>query len=122
LGRTLRAFQLETISLIGTNIRDLSPLEGLSNLRGLGLFIGLVEDISPLAGLTSLDVLDLSSNYVRDIRPLLANEGLGAGDVVSVQANCLDVSVGSESMSVIEELTRRGVEVHYKTQRQDCDE
>jgi Leucine-rich repeat (LRR) protein len=54
--------KLESLTLLGDSISDLSPLAGLVNLRHLDLTGNQIEDLSPLAGLVDLPHLDLSSN------------------------------------------------------------
>ena len=51
-------------------IRDISPLAGLTKLRKLGLGTNAIRDISPLAGLTRLRELHLGGNQILDISPL----------------------------------------------------
>ena len=51
-------------------IRDISPLAGLTKLRKLGLGTNAIRDISPLAGLTQLRELHLGGNQISDISPL----------------------------------------------------
>jgi hypothetical protein len=68
---------LDTLHLEGHNIRDLSPLVGLTNLTMLWLQYSenKISDLSPLAGLTNLTTLGFPSNEIIDISPLasLAN-------------------------------------------------
>ena len=61
---------VQTLSLSGTLVRDISPLARLTNLRTLYLSFTEVQDISPLAALTNLETLSLSRTQVRDISPL----------------------------------------------------
>ena len=49
---------------------DLSPLEGLSNLRWVNLYDNNISDASPLAALDNLRWLDLSENAVADVSAL----------------------------------------------------
>jgi len=58
------------LSLYYTELSDISPLAGLTNLTQLYLFNNKLSDISPLAGLTNLTQLDLSYNQLSDISPL----------------------------------------------------
>ena len=51
-------------------IKDLSPLAGLTRLRQLYLFFNDISDISPLSGLHNLEVLNLEDNFVKDLSPL----------------------------------------------------
>ena len=53
-----------------TNIRDLSPLAGLTNLTRLDV-VGTFDDLSPLAGLTNLTNLRIEGNLsFQDLTPL----------------------------------------------------
>lgn len=54
----------------GTQIKDLTPLSSLVNLRRLRIGNSNITDITPLAGLSSLYYLDLSNNHVNDLKPL----------------------------------------------------
>ena len=65
------ATQLEELRLWQhREIRDISPLAGLTKLRKLGLGDNVIRDISPLTGLTELRELHLGGNQIRDISPL----------------------------------------------------
>ena len=86
---------LQSLSLIGHSITDISLLSGLKSLTILELVSNQITDISPLSGLTSMATLDLSYNSITDIQPLLDNTGLGAGDTVNLWAtgvSCTDVA------------------------------
>ncbi len=108
---------LVTLCLYGNEITDLAALSGLVNLERLLLGANKITDLAPLTGLTSLRTLDLKGNNITNIQPLLANTGLGAGDSVNLQENCLDLDEGSPAMHVINILKDRGVEVTYEPQR-----
>ena len=62
---------LETLD-VGQNeeISDLTPLEGLTNLKVLDLADNNITDISKLSGLTSLMTLDLADNKITDVSTL----------------------------------------------------
>ena len=51
------------------------------------------------------------------IRPLLLNTGLGAGDVVNLGGDDLNLTAGSAAMTDINTLVARGVQVEYVPQR-----
>ena len=61
---------LDTLSLWGNQIADLSPLAGLTQLTYLNLGNNQVADVGPLAGLTNLQWLSLWGNEVADVGPL----------------------------------------------------
>ena len=77
-GRLQEAFRLlsklESLSLQRLSesrpVRDLSPLQGFSNVRWLSLGSNEISDLSPLRTLTALRELHLTANRVRDISPL----------------------------------------------------
>jgi internalin A len=69
--RPLAGFtNLTTLVLSGNQIKDISPLAGLTNLTVLYLSGNQIIDVSLLAGLTKLTVLSLSDNQIADISPL----------------------------------------------------
>ena len=97
----------------GASIRDLTGLEGATNLTGLDLLSNNISDISPVAGLTDLRWLDLSGNNISDILPLVANTGLKGGDTVYVQGNVLSyLSIHTH----IPILQSRGIRVYFDNQ------
>ncbi|MBO6550022.1 MAG: TIR domain-containing protein [Rhizobiales bacterium] len=61
---------LKMLSLSGTSVRDLTPLQKLTNLTVLDLSFTSVCDLAPLQSLTSLTMLDLSDTSVDDLTPL----------------------------------------------------
>ncbi|EAG8866756.1 class 1 internalin InlE, partial [Listeria monocytogenes] len=61
---------LKTMDLIYTDITDVTPLAGLSNLQVLNLDINQITDITPLAGLSNLQFLSFGSTQVSDLTPL----------------------------------------------------
>ncbi len=61
---------LETASLGGNRIADLSPLRYLEHLVGLYLNSNRIDDLGPLVGLTSLQQLHLMWNPVTDLTPV----------------------------------------------------
>ncbi len=68
---------LEELALYSCRqVRDITPLAGLTNLTKLRLPANSIEDVSPLAALTSLHSLSLSHNPVRDISPLAGLKNL----------------------------------------------
>ena len=63
---------LEVVLLEGNDIRDISPLSSLSNLKRLDLSSNReLTDVSPLSNLSNLEYLDISSiKKLTDITPL----------------------------------------------------
>jgi hypothetical protein len=65
------AVNLETLKLNQPgNIRDLSPLAGLHNLKHLQIDRSAIWDLRPLSGLTQLVILNLHGNNIYDLYPL----------------------------------------------------
>ena len=62
--------QLRELYLWSNQVRDVSPLAGLTNLEALSLSDNQVRDVSPLAGLTNLEYLSLGGNPIQDASPL----------------------------------------------------
>ena len=56
--------KVKSLDLYDTQVVDLSPLAGLTNLEVLDLCDTQVVDLSPLAGLTNLEVLNLRNTQV----------------------------------------------------------
>ena len=101
---------LTRLSLSNNNITDVSALSGLTNLTSLNLTYNNITDVSALSGLTNLTSLNLTYNNITDLAPLVANRGLGAGDVVLMEANPLSTT----SIAVhISALQTRGVSVSF---------
>ena len=59
-------------------IKDLSPLAGLSRLEWLDCNGNQIKDLSPLAGLSRLERLDCGKNQIKDLSPIqhLIDKGL----------------------------------------------
>ena len=62
--------QLRHLDLAGCKISDIMPLATLTQLRGLNLRYNLIEDITPLKNLTELTELRLNTNRIVDVSPL----------------------------------------------------
>jgi small GTP-binding protein len=61
---------LKTLSCIGNGMKNISTLQGMSQLRELYLRDNYLTDISALQGLNQLTLLDLSDNQLTDISAL----------------------------------------------------
>jgi len=56
------------LHIVGSNdLRDISPVNEMTNLKHLGLVGTQVKDISPVRALTNLEVLNVRNSPVRDI-------------------------------------------------------
>ena len=91
--------KLESLTLLGDSISDLSPLAGLVNLRHLDLTGNQIEDLSPLAGLVNLWHLDLTVNQIEDLSPLAGLVNLSYLDLSSNQIEDLSPLAGLVNLS-----------------------
>ena len=66
----LTTLHLQTNSLDESPLSDISPLADLTQLTSLIIGSSQIRDISPLAGLKQLTRLNLQANEIRDISPL----------------------------------------------------
>jgi V8-like Glu-specific endopeptidase len=73
-----RLLMLTTLNLRDRGLTDLSPLEGLQQLKKLDLSLNPLTDVTALAGLERLTALDLRATAVTDLAPLapLVQRGL----------------------------------------------
>lgn len=62
--------QLKYLGLGRNQIRDITPLADLTQLEHLYLNDNQIDNVSPLSGLTNLRILGLRNNQIRDITPL----------------------------------------------------
>jgi hypothetical protein len=90
------------------NLASLVPLSNLNSLSKLDLSSSNVTDIAPLSNPVGLAIVDLSWNKITDLGPLVDNQGIGAGDHISVKHNWLDCT---EQSANIQALRDRGVDL-----------
>jgi internalin A len=69
-GEITRLINLTMLNLSGTQVSDLTPLQGLRTLASLYLSGTQVSDLTPLQGLRTLASLYLSGTQVSDLTPL----------------------------------------------------
>ena len=100
--------KLRSLDLASNQIDDISALEGLTKLQFLSLYYNQLTDISTLQGLTNLQKLDLYGNQLTDLGPLVANLGLGSGDEIILQRNCL---VSEKAQQDVQTLKNRGAAI-----------
>jgi hypothetical protein len=89
---------LEFFELRDTNVADLTPLQGLTQITTLNIQNSLVMDLSPLQSLTGLHTLHLNSNFIHDISPLTSLPSLTQ---INLDGNLIEdltplLSVGSQ--------------------------
>lgn len=73
----------EKLNFSRKQIRNIYPLNKLSNVRGLMLYENQIADIRPLETMTGLEWLNISVNEVSDIEPLSELKALKFLDVSS---------------------------------------
>lgn len=81
--------QLRLLSLYGNEITDLTPLAGLTNLTELQLYENQIKNLTSLAELKNLEKLFLSKNKIIDVSPLasltkLEELNLGKNQIIAV--------------------------------------
>ena len=84
------------LNFIGTPIRDVSPLAGLTSLEHVNLTSTGVSDVNPLAGLTKLQGLYLTSTGVSDVSPLAGLTKLHISGLDEIQARATERSQSAE--------------------------
>jgi hypothetical protein len=80
---------LKSLGLNWTQVADLSPLEELNGLQNLGLSWTQVVDLSPLAKLKNLQVLGLRGTQVTDLTPLAGLNSIQSLDLSETQVTNL---------------------------------
>ena len=131
--------KLTKLSLDTNELTNITPLESLKNLEELNLFRNDISNIVALAGLTkltkltlgnnklknitslenliNLNTLGLAENEIDDITSLVDNLGLGNGDDILLEMNCLNIESGSDDRSNINVLLSRGAKVTFIEQK-----
>jgi len=117
--------KLEEVYLCGNHISDVSPLSELHHLEKLIMRGNRVKDISPLSELNRLKVLNLCKDVeeaggvlneeypLNDLSPALELENL---EELSITLNQLDITEGSATREIIQELKEKNVDVEYELQ------
>lgn len=86
----------------GVRIRDLSFLEGLTQLKELDLWDNDIEDLSPLASLTGLRELWLPYNLISDLSPLAGLDRLVQLHVYGNRITSLEPLRGLTSLNTLD--------------------
>jgi LPXTG-motif cell wall-anchored protein len=101
---------LEVLVLDSNEIKDISILSKFSKLMMLSLQGNKIKDITALAGL-DIEFLNIGYNEIEDISSLLELKNL---QYVLLMKNPLDLTEGSEALTVIQTLEDNGVTVNYE--------
>lgn len=83
------AVLLEELDLSNCELEDINALLGLTNLALLDLVGNQIIDVLPLSRMEAIESLYLDNNAIETLHPLLDNDGLGDGDIISVNGNPL---------------------------------
>ena len=86
----------------GVGVRDLSFLEGLTQLKELDLWDNDIEDLSPLAALTGLRELWLPYNLISDLSPLAGLDKLVQLYVYGNRISSLEPLRGLTSLNTLD--------------------
>jgi Leucine-rich repeat (LRR) protein len=106
--------ELKLLTLWNNGITDdvnggITPLAGLTGLTDLWLDFVYIEILTPLANLPNLEVLSLAGNYIiNDISPLINSAGLGQGDYVYLPSEIPSID------EVKEALENKGINVTFR--------
>ncbi|MBY0149062.1 leucine-rich repeat domain-containing protein [Neobacillus niacini] len=101
---------LEMLLLDNNEVKDISGLSQLTNLSMLSLQGNKIKEIQSLTGL-GFEILNIAYNEIEDISSLLKLENL---QYVLLMKNPLDLSEGSDALSVIQRLEDKGIMVSYE--------
>jgi Leucine-rich repeat (LRR) protein len=102
---------IERLDLGYNALTSIGPLQDLFAVSELDVSYNRISDATPVGGMVELVQLGMRNNLLSDIQPLVDNTGLGAGDVVNIQENCLGTGDAD-----IQTLLGRGVSVYYEPQ------
>ena len=86
--------QLKELGLTENQLSDITPLTGLTQLEALNMSRNQLSDISPLAGLTQLKTLALEGNQISDISPLAGLINLKGLSITGNQFNDISPIAG----------------------------
>jgi len=84
-----------------TQVRDVTPLSGLTNLKWLFLNGTQVSDVTPLSGLTNLEQLNLGDTQVRDVTALAGLTSLERLSLAYTPVSDVTALAGLTSLEVL---------------------
>ena len=94
LDEVLQLYGLDSLSLAGNNLQDISALSALGGLVTLNLSGNRIRDLTPLTSLSGLRTLYLDGNPIEDLTPLYA---IGTLTSLSIKS----ISVSAEQLSAL---------------------
>ena len=99
LYQALKLTKEKSFELLSSGVRDLSFLQGLTNLKELTLRNNDIEDLSPLASLSGLRELNLPFNLISDLTPLAGLDKLVKLRLYGNRISCLEPLRGLTSLN-----------------------
>ena len=94
LDEVLQLYGLDSLSLAGNNLQDISRLSALGGLVTLNLSGNRIRDLTPLTALSGLRTLYLDGNPIEDLTPLYS---IGTLTSLSIKS----ISVSAEQLSAL---------------------
>ena len=94
LDEVLQLYGLDSLSLAGNNLQDISRLSALGGLVTLNLSGNQIRDLTPLTSLSGLRTLYLDGNPIEDLTPLYS---IGTLTSLSIKS----ISVSAEQLSAL---------------------
>jgi Leucine-rich repeat (LRR) protein len=80
---------LQSLDLDGSQVVDLTPIAGLERLESLDVMNTSISDLSPITGLTALQTLHLASTQVSDLSPIASLSALQSLDLMDTKVSDL---------------------------------
>lgn len=94
--------EVTVLDLSSSQVSDLTPLSGLTNLRSLDLGCTRVSDVTPLSGLMNLRSLDLRGTQVGDVTALAGLTKLGLLGLDGTQVSDVTVLSGLTNLQTLD--------------------
>lgn len=88
--------EVEELNIQNNNIKDISPLKNLKNLKKLDITYNPIDNIDVLSNLTNLEELRLNQNSLKDLKPL---DNLKNLKYLSISENNKETKIDISSMA-----------------------
>ncbi|MCR5576613.1 MAG: leucine-rich repeat domain-containing protein [Oscillospiraceae bacterium] len=98
LDEVLQLYGLDSLSLAGNELTDISALSALGGLVTLNLSANRIRDLTPLASLPALRTLYLDANPVEDLTPLYAVTTLTSLSIKNIPVSESQLSALSKAL------------------------
>ncbi len=93
---------LEALSVLGSDLSSLVPIQSLHHLQNLDCSRTQVADLTPLAGLDALQILNCSNTQVADLTPLAGLDALQNLDCSGTQVADLTPLAGLDALQTLD--------------------